>query len=77
MYVDGDTAVVGKAPMTFLVGPNKIPSQISNDKVTFTPALDTTEGATKGTFKTAGSYTLVLKTDAKVTGAVNVVTAGE
>lgn len=76
LYVDGDTAVVGKAPMTFLVGPNKIPTQVSNDDVTFNPALDATSGATKGTFKTAGAYTLTLKTDSKVTGAVNVVNAG-
>ena len=76
LYVDGDTAVVGKIPMTFLVGPNKIPTQVSNDDVTFNPALDATSGATKGTFKTAGAYTLTLKKDSKVTGAVNVVTAG-
>ena len=76
LYVDGDTAVVGKVPMTFLVGPNKIPTQVSNDDVTFNPALDATSGATKGTFKTAGACTLTLKKDSKITGAVNVVTAG-
>ena len=76
LYVDGDTAIVGKAPMTFLVGPNKIPTQVSNDDVTFNPALDATSGATKGTFKTAGACTLTLKKDPKITGAVNVVTAG-